>query len=1380
MPTLVAGVLLATSTLHAGELTGRVVHENRPVLGARVVAVPYESPFAVALRETRGLAAPTAVATITTGQDGSFKVVIPPTAPPVALRVEFGGLGKREVEGVFESADTEDLGEISLSRGENLGGRVVDAAQKPVAGAQVRIGRDGPLTTTGPDGLFHFDDLDRRLAIAGPLALGGATPTLSVTAAGFESTAVAARFSGPPVTVKLKPAAVALTGSVKMPDGRPAEGALVRFVVSDIVSRYAVTDAQGKFRIDGVPAGQGRVSAMAKDGAQAEVTAQRGATLALTLARAASIAGRIIDSETGKAVSGVKVTARTGRHRALARSGADGRYRVSALGKASYAVTFDEKKYVLLDRAGIELDEGQERTLDVSLVLGATLVGRVTDTKGQPVAGAKGRLAPATESRMAMMFRLGPGSRDGREAFVSGLDGSFKASRLAPGANQKLTVSHQEYERRVMPGIDLAVGAKPTSVSVVLGTGYTLEGVVKDNDGKPISGVSVRMSRQAQMSAGRGGNMSTFITQEEPRPSIETDFEGKFAFKGITEGNYDVRFSRAGYAATSQTAVKIGEGTAPLSVTMQPGASISGRILLPNGEAAPNYNVMARPAGGQGRGGMGMFGGPGGAQPGRSGPDGAYLIEGLDVGSKYDLMVFSPTEMRLDPRKRDVVAPATDVDVEVAGRGKIAGRVVNAATGAPITSFEASYSPAQRGMMVVIRTSADDGDRGRRPFSSPDGTFSFEDVPAGNWDVSVWAKTYQDARTSGVAVTAGETKTIEVKASPGLTIRGRVIDARTGRGISEASVSASDADDNERVVVFSPGASEGPLTDVDGRFEITGNGPGLYQLTARHPSFTEGTAQVKLDDRDAAADITLAAGAVAAGVVVSPDGLPIAGANVSLSGGTSGGGFFGAGGQGALTDALGRFRFEHLAAGRYKASAALRSQSAPVLDVVLANGEIREDLRLSLNAGATVRGTIAGIDPAERAGISVSAQGAEDYFGTGRTGPDGTFEFTGVPAGSLRLRATAGDFLSGTTRTATKDVTVPPGETLIQTEVLFDEGLVITGTLMRGGQPVSGANVSAFQQGTGRQGSARTDDNGAFRITGMEAGRVTVFAFSQATSSSVSKSVELAGNTTVDLVMPVARLSGTVVDAVTGLPLAKVSVEVQAAASPQGPRALLRSDTDTSGRFQFDDLEVQAYRLTSRRSGFEFDVREVTPKEEGVDVHVELKRGEGLALEARDGLMGFALRSLFVRVQQGAQDVFMGPVSLDGEGRGEIPGLKPGSYTVTADAAEYAPVRLTNVQAPTTLLHVQLTPGGSVEFQSGEGFLAGGPKSGTLTTATGEPALLGLGFGAGGGPGGAFTLNRQVQRLDNLPPGAYRLTLEGGIVKPFTVTEGGLVRVPLP
>ncbi|MBX7187089.1 MAG: carboxypeptidase-like regulatory domain-containing protein, partial [Vicinamibacteria bacterium] len=428
----------------------------------------------------------------------------------------------------------------------------------------------------------------------------------------------------------------------------------------------------------------------------------------------------------------------------------------------------------------------------------------------------------------------------------------------------------------------------------------------------------------------------------------------------------------------------------------------------------------------------------------------------------------------------------------------------------------------------------------------------------------------------------------------------------------------------------------------------------------------------------------------------------------------------------------------------------------------------------TLDAGVTVRGVVKGLDENERAGVMVGAQGSEDYFANTRTNADGSFEFSGVPKGSLILRATAGDLVFGSNHTAVREITIPAGQSEVLTEIVFEEGLAISGTVTRRGAPVSGARVSAFMTGAGRQASGRTDESGAFRLTGLEPGRVNISAFSDTFSSQASQTVELKADMSVDLVIPTAKLGGTVVDSASGLPL-ESTVELQRATPPTGGGQMrMSASTDSSGHFGFDDLEPVDYRITARRSGYEAATQTVKPSEAGEDLRLELKRGSGLAVEAKDAQMGFGLRGLFVRVQEGSQDAFVGNVTLDGDGKGEIPGIPRGSYTVTAQASGYAPVRVPNVLAPQMVLRLAFTPGGAVEFRTTEEFLKDGPKSGQLISLSGAPVGMGT-----GGPN-SFRLARLTQRMENLSPGRYRLTLDGGIDKTFEVTEGGVAIVTIP
>ena len=218
----VPALILATA---AAELTGRIVSDQKSVVGATVTAVPYETRYAEALRETRGAPAPSPLAATGTTADGRFKLSVPASAPPFVVLVTFGGLAARTIEGVFEKNDVEDLGEITLSNGESLTGRVVDMDGKPVAGALVRVGRDGAPKSTGKDGLFRFDDLQGRspqgFQVAG---------TMNVHATGFEVQTAPIRYSASPATIRLKPSTRKFSGALKDWSGKPAAEAVVRIV----------------------------------------------------------------------------------------------------------------------------------------------------------------------------------------------------------------------------------------------------------------------------------------------------------------------------------------------------------------------------------------------------------------------------------------------------------------------------------------------------------------------------------------------------------------------------------------------------------------------------------------------------------------------------------------------------------------------------------------------------------------------------------------------------------------------------------------------------------------------------------------------------------------------------------------------------------------------------------------------------------------------------------------------------------------------------------------------------------------------------------------------------------------------------------------------
>ncbi|MEO8055766.1 MAG: carboxypeptidase regulatory-like domain-containing protein, partial [Acidobacteriota bacterium] len=1314
---LVMCLLLAARTLWAGEITGRITLNDKPVAGVTVSALPVELAVDQARREARREPRPEAVGKAVTNSKGEFRIVFETVAGQpgrlLSLACAGGGLASAWIPGRFDSADVDDAGEFAARRGVSLSGRVMDAAGKGLADVQVEHPTGPESVRTGADGTFAFE--------------GVAEAGNAVTAwkPGFvDGKASNVRGGAKDVTIVLR-AGLPLVGVVLAADGTtPVPGAVVRVDRGD-VRAASEADAEGRFTVAAF--GPGRIIVFADGGTSGvrEVTGialprREDEPLRLVLAPASVLAGRVVDATSRKPVAGAVVDVFAGR-RTWARAGADGTFVLRPAPSGDFRLTALAPRYAPASRA-VAAAEAGGKPVEVFVRPAATVSGRVVDEQRRPVPGARIRaFDPEVRSF------LGP-----PPSAVAGEDGSFTLRRVPASETVRALASHPDFEPLAVADLGLKPAEARAGLTLTLRRGAVVTGVVTAG-GEPLAGA------QAALAPGRTAYGTPPRTLAGPGwswPRAVTGADGRFRLAGLSPGEYSLTVSRTGWATeTREALVAEGKGPDPYAIALVAESIVAGRIVGKKGGGVAAQHVNAQSAEAKDRS-SGFD---------RSGPDGSFRIDGLKPGVAYNLYLYGTGA---NTPKATVTPPAERVEIVVNGTGRLTGRVVDP-DGRPVTAYQVTAQ--------ADRSASSSGwfDSARQTVASETGEFSFENVQAAALEVRVVAKGYQVGRVGGIVVEEGETKEgVEVRLSRGSSLKGRVVEARGGALVAGAEVSAESA----------PARA---VADSDGAFEFEALAPGKVRVTATSPEFVAASETVEVGESGGTVELKMSPGASISAVVVTPGGEPVAAAEVALA----------PGGQSwsntrSASGADGRVRFSHLIPGRFSLTAGSAGRRSKPVDVTLEADQARDDVRIVMGGGATVVVSVAGLAPDERRQLSVGVAGKA--YTTARELPDGRFEARDVPAGKAQVYARTGNYDSPNVRNVSRPVDVPEDGTL-DVEVPFEAGFTLTVRVVKDGQGVEGVfvNARAAAADTATHGQGTTDATGTCRMPGLKAGSYRVNAQSWSTSAQApEKKVDLSGDQTLEIALPSGRLAGRVVASGSQQPLSNASVSVKSK-TPDGTFGLTHdATTDDAGRFQLAGLEEGLLTLTATRKGYVVETRAVsadTPDE----LVIALARGDGLDVTGRDGLLGTPLATLSVVVFDGAGAEVLNTFSrLDSAGRGEIPSLKPGTYSIVAGGwSGYAPSKYEGISVPGPSLAVSLTPGGTLDVDVPADRLKAGPLACVVTGPRGR-----LAFRIRGNRGD-LSIYSASTHLTNFPPVSGTLACPGSAPVMFTVTEGGTARI---
>jgi uncharacterized GH25 family protein len=561
------------------------------------------------------------------------------------------------------------------------------------------------------------------------------------------------------------------------------------------------------------------------------------------------------------------------------------------------------------------------------------------------------------------------------------------------------------------------------------------------------------------------------------------------------------------------------------------------------------------------------------------------------------------------------------------------------------------------------------------------------------------------------AVSAGSADEVQLVLERGGSLAGRVLDPE-GEPVADAEVVAATPFDPYGVLDRSARMAGlgSRRTDGTGRFTFSQVPAGLGLQVQARAEVGAGEAQFQPAGTDVAPlavgeareiELLLQPAGCVSGVVVLPDGSPVAGArvylrptsfslkNISLGDEES----FG---QEERTGDDGRFAFANVRDGSYEAAlAAGRFRIARAAGLKVTPGAVIDDVRLVAEPGLTVGGRV--LDTAGQPLEGVSVRGSpppsllsfganfdQMLYPEGSSAADGSFQLTGYEPGKVRLGFHDKDHAALTLDVEAGRLDV---EARLQARATLS-GIVVS---LVDGEPVTDFTLSArpseglFKPGDWFGAEAGggflrvirprhfTDrEDGTFTLDGIVPGSYEFSVSAAGFGERLEKGVEVPEGGRRGLVLmlePECAVVGRVVDARTGQPVpgaivrsgtgASISDMLESMASP-GPTAR----TDAQGAFRFGGLAAGALRLSIEHASYRaLGVAELQlqPGETRDLGRLLLSAGASVYGTVRDELG--AAPNVQIMVSNATGSVLK-RTRTDGAGQYRVEGLPAGSYNV--------------------------------------------------------------------------------------------------------------------